>query len=389
MLMKYVGIDIAKENHYAAIVSADGEVLKKPFRFKNTADGFALLKDAMSVYDKAEILIGMESTAHYGLNLLSWLFGQGYQVCVINPIQTAALRKTEIRKTKTDKTDSLLVAKSLMVNKHRLYTAKDSTMTELKTLCRFYRNVIQSKSRLKTQLVAYVDVLFPEFATFFAGGVHLKTSYALLKLHSLPNDISALHLTTLTNLLKKASKGRFSKPEAVALKALAKSSVGVKLPSMCIQISQTIEHIELLERQLDELKSRIESIMLKVDSPILTVPGIGYLIGGAILGEIGDITRFSSSAKLLAYAGLDPVVSQSGKFNAANTRMSKRGSSLLRYALMEAAWELTSHSSTFAHYYAKKRAQGLSHFAAIGHSAHKLVRVLFKILTTNTPFNLA
>jgi len=387
--MKYVGIDIAKENHYAAILSADGEVERKPFRFTNTAEGFSALKDAITVFDKEDILIGMESTAHYGDNLLSWLYGQGYHVCVINPIQTAALRKTTIRKTKTDKTDALLVAKSLIVNKHRIYTQRDNETSELKTLCRFYRNVIQAKSKLKTQLVAYVDVLFPEFAAFFKGGIHLKTSYALLKSYSSPDDITALHLTTLTNLLRKSSRGRFSKPEAVALKALAKSSVGVHSPSISIQISQTIEHIELLEKQLADLKSHIENIMRSLDSPILTVPGIGFLLGGAILGEIGDITRFSNPAKLLAYAGLDPIVSQSGKFNATNTRMSKRGSALLRYAIIDAAFELTLHSSTFADYYAKKRAQGLVHFAALGHTAKKLVRVLFKILTDNIPFDLA
>jgi transposase len=387
--MNYVGVDIAKENHYAAILSADGAVVKKPFSFTNTAEGFSVLKDAITVFDKEELLIGMESTAHYGDNLLSWLFGQGYHVCVINPVQTAALRKTGIRKTKTDKTDALLVAKSLIVNKHRLYSERDNEISELRTLCRFYRNVMQSKSRLKTQLVAYVDVSFPEFATFFAGGIHLKTSYALLKQYSSPNDIAALHLTTLTNLLKKSSQGRFSKPEAIALKALAKSSVGVNNSSMSVQIAQTIEHIELLEKQLADLKAHIEKIMLRLDSPILTVPGIGYLLGGSILGEIGDISRFSKPAKLLAYAGLDPIVSQSGKFKATNTRMSKRGSALLRYALMEAAFGLTRHSSTFADYYSKKRNQGLSHFSAIGHTAHKLVRVLFKILSTNTTFDLA
>jgi transposase len=355
----------------------------------NTAEGFSSLKDAITVFGKEEILIGMESTAHYGDNLLSWLLGQGYHVCVINPVQTAALRKTGIRKTKTDKTDALLIAKSLIVNKHRVYTERDNETSELKTLWRFYRNVMQTKSKLKTQLAAYVDVLFPEFATFFKGGLRLKTSYALLKSYSSPSDIVALHLTTLTNLLRKSSRGRFSKNEAVALKSLAKSSVGVHRPSMSVQISQTIEHIELLEKQLDELKSRIEFIMRTLDSPILSVPGIGYYLGGAILGEIGDINRFSNPAKLLAYAGLDPIVSQSGKFSAARTRMSKRGSALLRYALMESAFELTRHSSTFADFYSKKRSHGLSHFSAIGHLAHKLVRVLFKILSDNIPFDLA
>lgn len=226
---------------------------------------------------------------------------KGFRFCWIRfPI--SALRKAEIRKTKTDKTDALLIAKSLIVNKHRQYTERDEQLQELKALCRFYRNVMQSKSRLKTQLTAYMDVLFPEFANFFSCGIHIKTSYALLKLYSSPHDLAALHLTSLTNLLKNASRGRFSKPEAVALKSLAKSSVGVKNVSMSIQVTQTIEQIELLEEQLGKLKNDIESIMQCLNSVIMTIPGIGYLIGGAILGEIGDIHRFSSPSKLLAYA---------------------------------------------------------------------------------------
>lgn len=387
--MIYVGVDIAKHTHFAAVLSSDGMVLMKPFGFSNTAEGFSQFQEAFRGFSKEELLIGMESTAHYGENLLSWLFRQDYKVCVINPVQTAALRKTAIRKTKTDKTDALLIAKSLIVNNHRIYTTRDEELLEMKTLCRFYRNVLQSKSRLKTQLVAYLDVLFPEFATFFAGGIHLKTSYALLKLHSAPDEIAALHLTHLTSLLKKASRGRFSKQEAIALKSLATSSVGVKNASMSIQVTQTIEKIELLEEQLGKLSNNIEAIMLRLNSVILTVPGIGCLIGGAILGEIGDIHRFSSPAKLLAYAGLDPTVSQSGQFTARHTRMSKRGSSLLRYALMQAAWQLTKYSTTFADYYTLKRSQGLAHFAALGHTAHKLVRVLFKLLRDNIPYDLA
>lgn len=387
--MVYVGIDIAKNKHFAAIMSADGSVLRKPFGFANNAEGFSILLSAIAEYDRAELLLGLESTGHYGENLLSFLYQRNYQVCVINPMQVAALRKTEIRKTKTDKVDALLIAKSLIVSKHRVYTARDEELLELKTLSRFYRNILQSKARLKTQLVSCMDVLFPEFANFFIGGIHLKTSYALLKLHSAPDDIAALHLTSLTNLLKSASRGKFAKSKAIELKSLAKSSVGVRNASMSIQVTQTIAQIEFLEKQLLELKCRIEVIMKRIDSVILTVPGISYLIGGAILGEIGDIRRFSKPCKLLAYAGLDPTVSQSGQFQAKHTRMSKRGSSLLRYALIEAAWGVTHYNDTFSTYYSAKRAQGLSHFAALGHVAHKLVRVLFKLLTDNASFDLA
>jgi transposase len=385
--MVYVGIDIAKHKHFAAVLSSDGEVLRKSFGFSNTSEGFSQLLNVLSDFEQKDLLIGMESTGHYGENLLSYLFQRDFKVCLINPMQTAALRKTEIRKTKTDKVDAMLVAKSLMVNKHRLYTVRDEGLLELKTLCRFYRKVAQSRARLKTQLVSYMDKQFPEYANFFKGGIHLKSSYALLKLYSAPDDIAALHLTSLTNLLRSASRGQFQKPEAVALKGLAKSSVGVKNAVMSIQVTQTIEQIEFLEKQLSELRGNIETAMKRLDSVILTVPGIHFLVGGAILGEIGDIRRFSKPAKLLAYAGLDPTVSQSGQFQAQRTKMSKRGSTLLRWALIKAAWGISNNNDTFAAFYAAKRSQGLSHYGALGHVAHKLVRVLFKLLTNNIPFD--
>lgn len=105
-----------------------------------------------------------------------------------------------------------------------------------------------------------------------------------------------------------------------------------------------------------------------------------------ILGEIGNINRFSKPCKLLAYAGLDPSVYQSGNFNASHSKMSKRGSKLLRFALINAAWQLTLHDKCFNDYYHLKRSQGLNHYGALGHTAHKLVRVIFKLLKFNIPF---
>ena len=258
----------------------------------------------------------------------------------------------------------------------------------MKSLCRFRQNLKKSKARLKIQLVSYVDVLFPELQYFFASGLHIKTCYQLLKIHSSPDDIAALHLTWLSNLLKKASHGRFGKEEAVALKSLAKSSVGINDTSLSTQITLTISQIELLEQQLLEIESSITDIVISMDSVIMSIPGIGHLNGGMILGEIGDINRFENHSKLLAYAGLDPTINQSGKFNAKRTKMSKRGSKLLRYALINAAWNASLNNETFKNYYDLKVSQGRSHYSALGHVAHKLVRVIFKLLKDNIPFNL-
>ena len=154
-----------------------------------------------------------------------------------------------------------------------------------------------------------------------------------------------------------------------------------------IQIVQTIQQIELLEQQIDEIEKVIKDTMSELDSVIMSIPGVGAIDGAMILGEIGNIDRFASPCKLLAYAGLDPTFCQSVKFKARSTKMSKRGSKMLRFALINSAWQLTLKNKTFYDYYQLKLSQGLSHYGALGHVAHKLVRVIFKLLKDNIPFN--
>lgn len=386
--MFYVGIDIAKLHHFASVLSSDGEVLSEPFEFSNDYDGFQKLLSALSSFEKDSLIIGLESTAHYGNNLVTYLFSLDFKVCVINPIQTATLRKNNIRKTKTDKVDAYLIAKELMLYPHRPVSEVDVQIMKLKQLCRFRHKLLKARTRAKIQLTSYVDQLFPELQYFFKSGIHSKGCYALLKEVAVPQDIASMHLTHLTNLLRKASHGHFQKDTAQKLRVLAQKSVGTGNKSISIQIAQSIEQIELYDRQNGEVLVQIESIMKDFDSVIMTIPGIGYLNGAMILGEIGEISRFSHPSKVLAFAGLDPSVHQSGNFKANHTRMSKRGSKLLRYALINAAHNVVRNNKTFKAYYDLKVAEGHSHYSALGHCAGKLVRIIYKMLSCNVSFNL-
>ena len=336
--MIYVGIDIAKLNHFASVVSSDGQVLMAPFKFTNDGDGFQLLVSALESFEDEEIIIGLESTAHYGDNLVRYLVAENYKVCVINPIQTSSMRKNNIRKTKTDKVDTYVIVQTLMMQtSHRFMTFYDLDLMDLKTLGRFRQKTMKQRTRLKIQLTSYVDQTFPELQYFFKSGLHQKAVYALLKEAPTANAIASMHLTHLSNLLIKASHGHFSKEQVKELRVLARKSVGQSDSALAIQVTHSIAQIELLTEQLDRVEAEITEIMKFNDSVILTIPGIGYVNGGMILGEIGDIHRFSDPQKLLAFAGLDPSVHQSGNFSAKRTRMSKRGSRVLRYALVNAA----------------------------------------------------
>ena len=387
--MVYVGIDIAKLNHYASAIDSDGVMLIEPFEFLNDNDGFYMLLSKLNPFEKDSIIVGLESTAHYGNNLVSFLVSKGLHVCVINPIQTASLRKNNIRKTKTDKVDTLVIAKAVALMDHpRFVTLYDIALMQLKNLGRFRMKLVKQRSRTKIQLTACLDQVFPELQYFFKSGIHQKTVYAILKEAPSASQIASMHLTHLKNLLVSNSQGRFKKEMALELRVLAQKSVGTVDRSLSIQITQSIAQIQLLDRQIDVVESEIRDIVISLDSVIMTIPGIGPINGGMILGEVGDINRFSKPRKLLAFAGLDPSVYQSGNFIAKKTKMSKRGSSTLRYALMNAAHNVVKYNQTFKEYYDSKRSEGRGHYNALGHCAGKLVRIIYKMLKDNVEFKL-
>jgi len=322
-------------------------------------------------------------------NLYYLYTSTNFKVCVLNPLSTSAMRKNNVRKTKTDKVDTFVIAKTLMMQESlKFIILKDLDYIELKELGRFRQKTVKQRTRLKIQLTSYLDQVFPELQYFFKSGLHQNSVYALLKEAPTPNAIASMHMTHLAKLLEKASHGHFNKDTARELRVLAQKSVGINDSSLSIQITQTIEQIELLDRQLFHTELEMANIVTCLGSVLMTIPGIGTTNGGMILGEIGDIHRFSSPNKLLAFAGLDPSVYQSGNFQAKKTRMSKRGSRVLRYALMNAAHNVVKNNTTFKTYYDTKRAEGRTHYNALGHCAGKLVRIIWKMLTEEVEFNL-
>ena len=385
--MFYIGIDIAKFKHFASVVSSDGEVIVKPFPFENSRQGFMKLIEEIENFH--DCLIGLESTVHYAENLIFFLYQRGYKIGLINPIQTDALRDSNIRKTKTDKIDTKLIVQCLILKKYSIINSQDIDIIKLRRLSRFRMELIQQQTRIKTQLTGCLDIVFPELPRFFKGNLHLKTSYALLEKHASAKDIRSTRIDGLTNLLYNNSHGRYTYDDAVRLKNLAQNSIGLDNPSIDVQIKCLITQLKLYQKQIKDIDLNIKTLMEIINSPITSIPGISYILGAMIISEISDIKRFSNPSKLLAFAGLDPVIKQSGNFQADQMKISKRGSTYLRYAIYRAAFLIIYNNETFNKFYLDKRAQGKTHRVALGHVCNKLVRVIFKILTDNTSFNLS
>ena len=272
--MIYVGVDIAKLNHFASAISSDGEILIEPFKFTNDADGFQMLVSKLIALNAEpdSIIIGLESTAQYGDNLVRYLVAENFQVCVLNPIKTSTMQKNNIRKTKTDKVDTYIIAKTLMMQgSYRFYTFYDLDLMDLKAMRRFYQKTIKQRTRLKIQLTAYVDEIFPELQYFFKSGLHQESVYALLKEAPTPETIASMHMTHLATLLKTTSHGHFTKEQTKELRVLAQKSVGANDSTLSIQITQSIEQIELLDSQLKKIEEEMTDILSTTKQKISTI----------------------------------------------------------------------------------------------------------------------
>ncbi len=379
--MFLLGIDIAKLNHVASCIdSSTNEVIFSNFKFKNDFKGFSALLDKIKSLDVKNLIIGLESTSHYGENLINFLFKQHFKVALINPLQTSHLRKANIRDAKNDRLDSLNIARSLIFGKLNFVSEKNIDCFSLKKLTRFRSNLIKQRSKAKIQLTSLLDLLFPELQYLFKSKIHSKTIYTLLKKYPSADEIAALKDDEISNLLYASSKGHFKREKSIELKSLAKTTVGIKDTSVSLHVIQLIELIELFDRQIKYIVTKITDTVNKLDTKLLSVPGINIIACAIILGETNNFDNFSNATKLLAFAGLDPKIRQSGNFSATSCRMSKKGSPYLRYALIFTAWNTVRHSEKFNKYYSLKRSQSKSHYNALGHVAHKLVRVIFTLI---------
>jgi transposase len=368
-------------------MNSNGEVLKNVFQFSNDKPGFNYFLQSILSCNESQIKIGLEATGHYGDNLISFLLSHQLEFMIFNPLITNMTRKSKsLRKTKNDRIDSKTIASMLVTVDFKPYAPLSYHMDELKSLSRHRYRIIGNQTKQKVQLTRLLTITFPEYANFFSSGHHIKTSYALLCRYSTPNEIIRASKNALLNIINKSSKGRFDMDKVNELRMLAKQSIGSK-PFLSLEIKHTISNIRFLQSQIDAIDIRIKEIIQISNSiNLLTIPGVSYISAAAILSEIGSIDNFENPAQLLAYAGLDPSIYQSGRYSANNTPMTKRGSKILRYFILNSAGIIVRLDPTFAKYHQKKLLEGKRYRTALSHSARKLIRIIFTLLKSNTTF---
>lgn len=380
----FLGIDIAKTNHVASLIGADGSVVIRAIKFKNSNEGYTKLLNTIQnkLNDLSNINIAMEATGHYWLSLYSALVDDGFNVSVYNPYQIKSYRGAyNNRKQKNDIIDSIIIADYL-----RVFGMKDSKLPQedlmaLKQFTRFRSNIVENVSSIKVQVIGLLDKVFPEYKDFFCDVFGVTSKQILLNCPT-PDDIIRISTTKLANLLSKNSRGKFGKDDALNMKEVAKSSFGIKFTTdaCSFEIKQLINQVIFLESQLEDVDKQISELYNKLDSHLLSVPGIGIKSAPTILAEIGDINNFDKPSKLIAFAGVDPSENQSGNKLSTNNKLSKRGSPYLRHAIYTASLVAISNEPKLRSYYDKKINEGKHHFVALAGISRKLLTIIYYIL---------
>ncbi len=386
--MLYLGIDVAKREHAVCVLDAEGQVVVKGLSIRNDRGGFDQLQALLQAHRGEQVMIALEATGHYWLALYAFLVGQDYAVSVLNPLQVAAYRKAGIRKVKNDPKDAFWVADFIRVFRHQASNMALPVILQLRELSRFRFRLNEQIGECKNKLLAILDRVFPEYEQLFSSPF-LQSSRQLLQKAISAQEFADFDLQELTTLLQRTSRGRFGLAKASQIQEQARSSVGIDflVDAIHVEMNCLLEQIDLLEQQRQLVDAKLEDLMHQMpDQFITSIPGIGLPTGAAILAEIGDVQRFENAEKLVAYAGIDATVYQTGQFEASQHHMSKRGSPYLRHALWQAASMAIRYDPQLQAFYQLKIRQGKHHNVALGAVCRKLLTRIFIILKEKRPY---
>jgi transposase len=389
----YIGIDVSKDKSDVCIKNQGGNDLVKRFQISNTkADLNKLYETIERIKSKnpenSDVVIGLEATGIYYLPLYSALKRDGQKIRLYNPIQTNGFRKMNIRKTKTDPIDAAIIADMLRYSEPPLANGiQDLNLYQLRELVRIRHRLIDKRSRCKIQLIRNLDIIWPGYKTIIPT-VFGKTSMMILKKYSAPSKVITKSFEDFYEQVQKVSRSQITRNKAEEIYAHAGNILAIpELESITsIEIKTLIEQIELYDEQNQAIEMKIGYLMEFTESKIMSIPGISGILGPIILGEIANVDRFTSVKKLIAFAGLDPVISQSGRFENKTGPISKRGSPLLRQALFLAANVARMNDENLKRFYNKKIAEGKHHYSALNATAAKLLRIVFWVLKNNKEY---
>lgn len=399
MYQPVLSIDVSKSTSYAATFLSYEKPHRKPFSFSHSPSDMQNLVSCLKSLEEITSIkpnVVLEATGNFSKPLVEFFENEGYHVITLNPLQTHQQKKKSIRKVKTDPIDANRIAQVYYLSDFKIPSKISNTVLDLRNLCRQYEgfNTLYTEAQLRFR--STLDLVFPNYDKVFS---HLccKTSLTLISNFPTPKAVLTAPKADLIAALKVSRLGdTWSNEKVDKLISAAKESLPI-VSSQESYLRILKDYIEILlthQRILTQLRDQIlQWASLQSDYELLcSIPGVGPLTAATILGEIGDICNFPSSKQLVAFAGLDPSVYQSGKFTSRNNKISKRGSTYLRKALYQATVVGISNrkkgpvNEILFEFYSRKKSEGKASKVAIIATCNKLLRMIYGVMKNKVPY---
>lgn len=383
--MRFVGIDIAAEEHVVAIVDESGAIVLKPAKFAEDAAGYEKLRGLLGAPD--DVLVAMEATGHYWQNLFAALAADGFLIALLNPLRTRRFAEEDLARAKTDAIDAVGIARFAAQKRPAPTAVSEQGTHELRALVRHRDGLIQAFGDSQRKLHRLVDLGFPEFTRY------VKDPASMLGTTILAEYPTAQAFVDLPpkRLAKLCYDGRHKVgPElAASLIAAAKASVGAHHgEGYRVQVRHVCEELALLRRQLGELDRNVRKLLEdhEVGSLLTTIDGIGPDTAARLVAELGDPAKFRNAAALAAYVGVVPGTRQSGKRQLARAPIAPMGHAQLRHWLWMPTLSAVRRNPWLRAFYERLRAEGKPAKVALIAAMRKLLGAIYSVAKNKKPF---
>ena len=392
-----VGIDIAKNVHWAGIILPNGKEIKKSFSFHNNRKGFESLvetvKNVLTMLNLKKVIVGMEPTGHYWkscaryLKKIDWI-----KVVTVNPFHVKNAKEFDDNcQTKNDKKDCMTIARLIKDARFFEPYLPEGIWADLRNLSNTRAELVRKQNAVKCRLVAIIDEYFPEYTKVFKN-VLSRTSEEILKECPFPEDIKSIGKEELLKHIKKTVKRGYSKKQVETIYELANESIGTTegIEGAKFQLNMYIEEAKLLEKQIKMTEQELERQLKETGfyESLISIQGIGIVSAAMFVGEVGDINRFDSYEQIRRYAGLNLVENSSGNHKG-KTAISKRGRSLLRSILYKMAFTMVNKNKEIKELYkylTTRKENQLKKKQAIVAVIGKILQIIYAVVTKNEEY---
>ena len=392
-----VGIDIAKNVHWAGIILPNGKEIKKSFSFHNNRKGFESLvetvKNVLTMLNFEKVIIGMEPTGHYWKSLARYLQKIDWiHVVTVNPKKVKDAKELDDNcQTKNDKKDCMTIARLIKDARFFEPYLPEGIWAELRNLSNTRAELVRKQNAVRCRLVATIDEYFPEYTKVFKN-VLSRTSEEIIKECPFPEDIKSLGKEGLLKHIRETVKRGYSKKQVEKIYELANESIGTTegIEGAKFQLKIYMEEAKMLEKQIKMTEQELERQLKETGfyESLISIQGIGIVSAAMFVGEIGDINRFDSYEQIRRYAGLNLVENSSGNHKG-KTTISKRGRSLLRSILYRMAFTMVNKNKEIKELYkylTTRKENQLKKKQAIVAVIGKILQIIYAVVTKNEKY---